>query len=153
MYTKPIIVIAIIISAGLMAAKLSPEMSVEQFKEGKYIHINSVVIEFKKANANAYIEYRLSPFAEAYIFLFGSKHLEPKIKEIFADFNDVNIQKIGSNSASIQITNISRKSDQFYLHESRQFGVQPDVLTLVYPDGTRRNIQSPKSTPNAFYYV
>ncbi len=151
METKLIIAIALIISAVLLAAKLFQEVSTEQFKEGKYIHINSVVIEFNKSNANVNVTYRISPFAEAYIFLFGSKHLEPKMKEIFADFSDVKILKIGSNSASLLVSNISRKNDQFYLHESRKFDVQPDILTLVYPDGTRRNILNTSSTPNTFY--
>jgi hypothetical protein len=85
------------------------------------------------------------------MLLFGSKNLEPKIKEIFANFTEVKILQIGSNSASLQITNISKKNDQYYLHESRQLGMQPDTLTLVYPDGTRRNTLNPESTPNAFY--
>jgi len=151
METKLIIAIALIISAVLLAEKIFHEVSTEQFKEGKYIHINSVEIEFNKANANVNVTYRLSPFAEAYIFLFGSKHLEPKMKEIFADFSDVKILKIGSNSALLLVSNISRKNDQFYLHESRKFDVQPDILTLVYPDGTRRNILNTSSTPNTFY--
>jgi|ERR1035437_586969 hypothetical protein len=151
METKLIIAIALIISAALLVARLFQEVNTEQFKEGKYIHINSVVIEFNKSNANVNVEYRISPFAEAYIFLFGSKHLEPKMKEIFADFSDVKILKIGSNSASLLVSNISRKNDQFYLHESRKFDVQPGTLTLVYPDGTRRNILNTSSTPNTFY--
>jgi hypothetical protein len=151
MDTKPIIAIALIISAVLLAVKLSPEIGTDQFREGKYIHIDSIVIQFNKLNANVNVEYHLSPFAEAYVFLFGSKHLEPKIKEIFADFKNVQIREIGGNSASLLVTNISRKSDQFYLHDSCKFGLQPDVLTLVYPDGTRRNMQNAKSTPNAFY--
>ncbi len=151
METKLIIAIALIISAALLAAKLFQEVSTEQFKEGKYIHIDSVVIEFNKSNANVNVEYHISPFAEAYIFLFGSKHLEPKMKEIFADFSDVKILKIGSNSASLLVSNISRKNDQFYLHESKKFDVQPGILTLVYPDGTRRNILNTSSTPNTFY--
>jgi hypothetical protein len=151
METKLIIAIALIISAILLAAKLFQEVNTDQFREGKYIHIDSVVIEFNKSNGNVHVEYHLSPFAEAYLFLFGSKHLEPKMKEIFADFSDVKILKIRSNSASLLVSNISRKSDQFYLHESRKFDIQPDILTLVYPDGTRRNILNTNSTPNTFY--
>lgn len=154
MDVKPIIAIALIISAILLAARLSPEMSTEQFKEGKYIHVDNVVMEFNKANATVNVEYRLSLFAKAYIFLFGSKHLEPKIMEIFADFKEVKIKEIKSDSASLQITNVSRKSDQYYLHEPRKFGLEPDVLTLVYhnPEGTRK-IMHPESTPPVFYYA
>lgn len=151
MQIKPIIAIALIISAALMAVKLSPEIDVEQFREGKYIHINSIEIDFHKTDANVYVQYRLSPFAEAYMFLFGSKNLEPKIKEIFANFSEITIQQIGSNSASLQVTNISREKDQYYLHDSRVFGVSPDVLTLVSPQGTRR-LENPSSTGDFFYW-
>ncbi len=151
MHIKPIIAIALIISAALMAAKFSPGINNEQFREGKYIHIDSVIIVFDRTDANVDVEYHLSPFAEAYMFLFGSKNLEPKIKEIFANFTEVNIRQIGSKSASLQITNISRKKDQYFLHDSREFGMRPGILTLVYPDGTKKIYQNPISTQDTFY--
>ncbi len=151
MRIKPIIAIALIISAALMAAKFSPEINNEQFREGKYIHIDSIVIVFDKTDANVDIQYNLSPFAEAYMFLFGSKNLEPKIREIFANFTEVKILQIGSNSASLHITNISRKKDQNYLQDSREFGMPTDALTLVSPQGTRR-LQNQNSTGNFFYW-
>ena len=151
MKIKAIITIALIISAALMAAKVSPGVNTEQFREGKYIHIDSMVIEFNKTDADVQIQYNLSPFAQVYMFLFGSKHLEPKIEEIFFDFDNIEVQKIGRTSALIHIKDISRQNEEYYLHDSREFGMQPDVLTLVYPDSTRRNIAHAKETPYVFY--
>ena len=65
-------------------------------------------IAFNKTNADVSIEYRLSPFAQVYIFLFGSKNLEPKIKEIFSDFENIEIKNIGRTSASIEVKNVSK---------------------------------------------
>jgi len=151
MKIKAIITIALIISAALMAAKVSPGVNTEQFREGKYIHINSMVIEFDKTDADVQIQYHLSPFAQVYMFLFGSKHLEPKIEEIFFDFDNIEVLKIGRTSAVIHIKDISRQNDEYYLHDSRILGMQPDVLTLVYPDKTRQNIERAKATPYLFY--
>ena len=151
MKTKAIIAIAIIISAALMATRVPTNIDTEQFKEGKYIHIDNMMITFDKTDANVNIQYHLSPFAEVYIFLFGSKHMEPKIKEIFFDFQNVEIQTIGRDSATIQIKNISRQSEENYLHDSHELGIQPDMLTIVYPDGTRRNYEYAQTTPNIFY--
>jgi hypothetical protein len=151
MKIKLMIAIALIFSAALLAARVSSEINTDQFREGKYIHIDSIEIDFDKTDANVVINYDLSPFAESYMFLFGSRNLEPKIKEIFANFSEVHIQMIGSNSASLQLTNISRKKDQYYLHDSRRFGMRPDVLTLVYPDGTRKIYQNAISTQDTFY--
>jgi hypothetical protein len=153
MHIRPIIAIALIISSVLLAIRASPEINNEEFRDGQYIHVKNIVIEFQKANANVYVEYRLSPFAESYVFLFGSKYLEPKIKEIFAAFPEVKIKDIEGNSASLLITNISRKSDPYYLHDSRNLGVQPENLTLIYPEGAKKNYKYPKSTPPAFYYT
>ncbi len=151
MKIKAIITIALIISAVLMAARLTPGVNTEQFREGKYIHVDSMVIEFDQTDADVQIRYHLSPFAQVYMFLFGSRHIEPKIEEIFFDFEDVEVQKIGRTSAQIHVGNISRQNDEFYLHDSRELGMQPDVLTLVYPDRTRQNIDNAKATPNIFY--
>lgn len=151
MKIKAIIAIALIISAALMAAKVSPGINTEQFREGKYIHIDSMVIKFNKTDADVQIKYRLSPFAQVYMFMFGSKHLEPKIEEIFYDFEKIEIQNIGRTSALIHIKDISRQNDEYYLHDSRELGMSPDVLTLVYPDKTRQNIEHAKATRDVFY--
>jgi hypothetical protein len=154
MNSKSIIVIALIISVVLLAVRISPAMNSEQYREGKYIHVDNMVIGFNKLNATVDIEYHLTPFAQAYIFFFGSKNLESKIKGIFSEFPEVKIQKIGLNSATLQITNISKQVGEDYMHESTKLGLQTDVLTIVYPYnlGTRRQ-QNPDSTLSVFYPV
>ncbi|MCQ1536364.1 hypothetical protein FTO70_11875 [Methanosarcina sp. KYL-1] len=151
MKIKAVITIAIIISASLMAARFTPGIDMEQFREGKYIHLDQVVIEFDRSDAEINIHYHLSPFAQVYMFLFGSRHMEPKIEEIFFDFKEVDIQKIGRTNARIQVKGVSRQNDDYYLHDSREFGMRPDTLTLVYPDGTIRNIEKARATPDTFY--
>ncbi|HWR25276.1 MAG TPA: hypothetical protein VN278_03480 [Methanosarcina sp.] len=128
-------------------------MNNEQFRKGKYIRLDSVEIAFNKTDAEININYHLSPFAQVYMFLFGSKNLEPKIREIFFDFENVQIQKVERTSASVLIRNLSRQSGGYYLHESRELGMRPDTLIIVYPDGTRRNLQRTKFTQPAFYPV
>ncbi|AAM06666.1 TPA: hypothetical protein HA338_11895 [Methanosarcina acetivorans] len=151
MKVKAIITIALIISAALLAARVTPGINPNQFREGKYIHLDTMVIEFDKTDANVRISYHLSPFAQVYMFMFGSKHLEPKIEEIFFDFENIEIQRIGINSALIHVNDISRQKDEDYLHDSRELGMQPDVLTLVYPNGKRKNIEHAKNTSDIFY--
>ncbi|MDW5550487.1 hypothetical protein [Methanosarcina sp.] len=153
MKTKPIIAIALLISAVLLTARVVPENTTDQFKEGKYIHVDNIVIQFKKTDATVNIDYHLSPFAQAYISLFGSKNLESKIKDIFSEFKEVKIQKIGRSSASLQILNISRKEDVNYLCDPYELGVQSDVVTFVYPPkGKTRSYENLKVTPPVVYY-
>ena len=152
MKTKPIIVIALLISSILLAARFVPGTSADQFKEGKYIHVDNIVIQFDKTDATVNIDYHRSPFAQVYISLFGSKNLEPKIKEIFSEFKEVKIQKIGRSSASLQMLNISRKEAGSYLCDPYELGVQSDVVTFVYPPkGKARSYENVKVTPPVFY--
>ncbi|WP_292389467.1 hypothetical protein [Methanosarcina sp. UBA5] len=154
MKTKPIIAIALLISAVLLAARVVPGTSADQFKEGKYIHVDNIVIQFDKTDATVNIDYHLSPFAQAYISLFGSKNLEPKIKEIFSEFHEVQIQNIGRSSASLQILNVSREEDGNYLCDPYELGVQSDVVTFVYPPkGTKKSYENVKVTPPVFYVL
>jgi hypothetical protein len=152
MKTKPIIVIAILISAALLAARMVPGNSADQFEEGKYIHVDSIEIQFEKTDAAVSINYHLNPFAQAYVLMFGSKNLEPKIKEIFSGFREVKIQQIGRSSASLQVLNISREEAGNYLCDSYELGVQSDVVTFVYPPkGKTRSYEHVKVTPPVFY--
>lgn len=154
MKIKAIITVALLISAALLAARMVPGSSADQFKEGKYIHVDSMVIQFEKTDATVSIDYHLSPFAQVYIFLFGSKNLEPKIEEIFSKFHEVKIQKIGRSSASLQILNVSKISDGYYLCNSCELGVQSDVVTFVYPPkGVKKSYEHVKVTPPVFYKV
>jgi hypothetical protein len=149
---KPMMVFMLIISAILLAVQISPDMNSSEYQEGKYIHIDNMVMGFNGYNATVELEYHLSPFAEAYIFFFGSKNLKSKMKEIFFEFPEMKIQTIGLNSATIQLTNVSWKYDHNYMHNSRKLGLSPDVLTVIFPynQGTR-NIQNPDSTLSVFY--
>ncbi|MDR7665464.1 hypothetical protein RG963_06660 [Methanosarcina sp. Z-7115] len=158
MKIKAIITIALIISAALLAGKVSSGIDAEQFREGKYIHLDNMEIAFNKANADISIEYRLNPFTQVYIFLFGSKNLEPKVKEIFSDFDDIEIKNIGLTSASIEVKNVSKINEdiskinkEVYLFDSYKLGVQSDVLTFVYPKGERRSYEHVKVTQPVFY--
>lgn len=152
MKTKAMITIALLISAVLMAARVSPGIDNDQFREGKYIHLDSMEIAFSKTDADISIEYHLSPFAQTYIFLFGSKHLEPKIKDIFFDFDNVEVKEIGRTSASLQILNISRKEAGNYLCDPYELGMQSDSLTFIYPPkGVKKSYENVRVTPPVFY--
>lgn len=151
MKTRAVITIAILILASLLAINFSPIVNMEHFREGDYIHLDRVEIAFDGLDADVSVHYQLSPFAQTYMFLFGSRHLEPKIDKIFFDFEDPRVLKIGRKEADVRITNVSRQSDNYFLHDSHKLGMQPDMLILIYPDGTRKNTANAAVTTDTFY--
>jgi hypothetical protein len=152
MSAKSLITLILIISAFIMAGRIYQDNNNTQFKEGQFIHIDKMTIEFSGENATADIEYHLTPFGQGYIFLFGSRNLKAKINEIFSNFSEVKIQRIGYNDATLQITNISIKNGHVYLHNPTKLGLRSDLITIVYPynQGTK-SYKNLDSTIAVFY--
>ncbi|MDD4749106.1 MAG: hypothetical protein PHD26_04075 [Methanosarcinaceae archaeon] len=154
MNPKAIITIAILISAILLATELSPIVNTEQIGEGDYIHFDLIEIKFDGPDANVTVHYQLTrPFAQTYMFLFGSKHLESKIKDLFFDFEEVELLGIGKEEADIRITNISRlKDNKYFLHDSRKLGTRFESLITIDPDGSKAYFNV-EATPDTYYRV
>lgn len=116
-----------------------------------YIHIEHMTMEFEDHDAVVTLSYDLNLFADMYVFILGSYNLEPTFEKMFSDFESVEVTKIGWNSATIRIKDVSRKVDAYYLHDSRELGMNVKTLTIVYPDGSAKDYPDSKSTPNIFY--
>ena len=146
MKTLAAIVVLFIATFALVMMPSSTVTDDEQF-----IHINQMVLTFEKTDGIAEINYDLDVFAQTYVFLLGSRNLEPTFKNIFFEFEDFEIIEIGQDHATIMLKNISRQSGEYYLHDSHELGSNIDVLTFVYPDGSTKQLENTQNTQNTFY--
>lgn len=117
----------------------------------EYIKFNQVSIAFQGNDAVISVSYSLDIFSSTYIFLLGAHNLEPAIDTLFFDFGDMEVLEIGKDKAVILAPNVSRKNDEFYLHDSHELGRIVGVLTIIYPDGSTRTISDASATPDTFY--
>lgn len=117
----------------------------------QYIDIEQMVIEFDDNDAQARINYELDLFAQMYVFVLGSRNLEPTFNDMFSEFEDFRIVEIGKNHARLILSNVSRQSSEYYLHDSRNLGTNVDRLVIIYPEGTSKILENTNSTPNTFY--
>lgn len=117
----------------------------------RQLHITSLTIQFDKSGAIFTVNYDFSEFAKVYLFMFGSKSLEPDIKSIFTNF-DYEIIKMDQNKAILRVKNVSRLNKGYYLHDSTKFG---GIIDTVYiSDPNSKNIKeyvNLDSTPYYFY--
>ncbi|WP_129582648.1 hypothetical protein [Methanolobus psychrotolerans] len=81
----------------------------------------------------------------------GAYNLEPAIGDLFWDFDDMEVLDIGKDNAVVFVKDVSRKNDEYYLHDSHELGDTVDILTIVYPDGSSRTILDASETPDTFY--
>ncbi|MGB8216143.1 MAG: hypothetical protein WCE94_02480 [Candidatus Methanoperedens sp.] len=115
------------------------------------LEITSLTINFDKTNATFIVNYDLGQIPKMYILLFGSKSIEPKISELFSNF-DYDIVKMNQDETILKVKNISRLEKGFYLHDSRKLGTTINSIIVSTPDSTRaKEYFNLNSTPDTFY--
>jgi hypothetical protein len=113
--------------------------------------ITSLTINFDKTNATFIVNYDLGEIPKMYILLFGSKSIEPKIRDTFSNF-DYDIVKMNQDETILNVKNISRLEKGFYLHDSRKLGASIDSIIILTPDSPRaKEFSNLNATPNTFY--
>ena len=113
--------------------------------------ITSLTINFDKTNATFIVNYDLGQIPKMYILLFGSKSIEPKVRDIFSNF-DYDIVKMNQDETILKVKNISRLEKGFYLHDSRKFGDSINTILVTTPDSPRaKEYLNLNSTPDTFY--
>jgi len=119
--------------------------------EKRSLDITSLTIKFDKTDADFIVNYDLGKLPRLYVLLLGSKSIEPKIKDVFSNF-DYEINKMDQNSAVLRVKNISRLDKGYYLHDSHKFGENINTVIIYTPDSTHtREYSNLNSTPNIFY--
>lgn len=122
-------------------------------EEGEYLHIERMFLQFDDQDAIATLYFDLDLFGDIYVFAFGARHLEPELERIFIDFDEIRIREIGRDKAVIDLSNVSRKNDEFYLFDEKKMGVMIDDLTILYPAGPSKHLNDVSVIPNLFYEV
>ncbi|MGP8336874.1 MAG: hypothetical protein ACT6FC_01375 [Methanosarcinaceae archaeon] len=140
------IVILLTAAFGLL---MVPSSAVIENEE--YIQIDRMVMTFEKTDARVDISYSLDPFVKIYVFLLGSRNLEPTFEQMFYNFDGVKVVEIGQDHAVVTLNNVSRKSGDYYLHDSHKLGATVNELTFVFPDGSKKELENTRNTQNTFY--
>ena len=113
--------------------------------------ISSLIIKFDQTDAEFIVNYDIGTIPKMYILLMGGKSIEPKIKELFSNFN-YEIIKMDQHKAILHVKNISRFEKGYYLHESIGLGTQIDTMTIYIPGDIRpTEYVGLNATPNKFY--
>ncbi len=139
---------AMILFMVLVFASMLP---LSEGNPGRPLDITSLIINFDKTDATFTVNYDLGKIPKMYVLLFGSKSIEPKIKDVFSNF-DYEIIKLDQEKAILRVKNISRLEKDFYLHDSRRLGAGISTIIVYTPDSPRtREYSNLDSTPNTFY--
>ena len=117
----------------------------------RVVEISSLIIKFQKTDAEFTVNYNIGTIPRMYILLMGGKSIEPKMKELFSNF-DYDIVKMDQDRAILHVKNISRFEKGYYLHDSIDFGTKINTM-IIYVPGDPRPAQyfGLNATKNTFY--
>lgn len=146
---KILAAIVVLFIAAFALVLMMPSSTV--INDEQFFHITRMVLTFEKTDGTVEINYDLDLFTKTYVFLLGSRNLEPTLEQIFFEFEDITITDIGQNHAVVILRNISRQSGDFYLHDSHELDTEVDLLTFIYPDRSTKHLEHTSCTQNTFY--
>jgi hypothetical protein len=139
----PVIFIILLLSSFLPLS--------EGTQSNRAFEISSLTIKFDKTDAEFIVNYDIGTIPKMYILLMGGKSIEPKIKDIFSNF-DFDIIKMDQEKAILHVKNISRFEKGYYLHDSISFGTQINSIMVYIPGEPRPTVYSGlNATKNTFY--
>jgi len=114
-------------------------------------HVTQMEIQFNGTNATADIEYDVGFLTQVYVLFFGSRNLDPYIEKFLSGFEEIQLISVSGTMATVELTNASRVTGGYYIHDSRPLGNSVSKLTLIYPDGKTRTFENASETSNTFY--
>ena len=142
-YKKLILLVACIILVCTIAVQPAVAKS--------SIHVSRMTMQFEDADAIFTLNYELSAFPNMYVLLLGTQGLDGEVQEIFSDFDNIEMEKIGRKRAIVRAKNIATRSSGYYLLFSHELNADVDELVVKFPAGTSRVYTDTAKTPNTFY--
>ena len=115
--------------------------------------VTRTMMEFQGADAVFTLDYDLDFLAKIYVMAFGSAKIVPEIEARFASFDedDVTIERLDYEQAVVVVKNVSHYDNEYYFHNSHDFGITIEKLVVDPPDGSPRVYLDTNSTPSLFY--
>jgi hypothetical protein len=142
--------ILIIIAIFVIGSLLPPT---EGTSGSRPIDITSLIVKFDKTDAQFTVNYDIGTIPRIYILLLGGKSIEPRINDVFSNF-DYTVIKMDQEKTILQVKNISRyeKNLNYYLHDPVKFGATINNL-IIYIPGDPRPVEyiGLNATPSKFY--
>lgn len=118
------------------------------------LQVTKTTMQFNGTDAVFTLDYELDFLVSIYVLAFGSAKIAPEIEARFTSFDEVSVRKIGCEQATIDVKNVSHYSNEYYFHNSHDFGMTIEKLVVKLPDGDSRTYRTylrTNKTPDLYY--
>ena len=115
------------------------------------LQVTKTTMQFNGADAEFTLDYELDFLVRVYVLAFGSAKIAPEIESRFTSFDEVSVRNIGCEQATVDVKNVSHQSNEYYFHNSHDFGMTIEKLVVKLPDGYSRTYLHTNKTPDIYY--
>ena len=115
------------------------------------LQVTKTTMQFNGTDAVFTLDYELDFLVRLYVLAFGSAKIIPEIEARFASFDNFSVRKIGCEQATVDVKNVSHQNNEYYFHNSHDFGRTIEKLVVKLPDGYSRTYQYTNTTPDIYY--
>jgi len=119
----------------------------------RYLKITEMTMEPQGPHVSFNVEYKLDPVAKVYVLFMGSGNIEPAIKDMFYDFDEIEIISIKENHAKVLVYNVGYQDDDIegvFFYDSYMLGATVDTLIVFPYSNNPERLYNVTSTPNVF---
>ncbi|RZN36293.1 MAG: hypothetical protein EF813_07645 [Methanosarcinales archaeon] len=115
------------------------------------LQVTKTTMQFNGTDTVFTIDYELDFLVRLYVLAFGSANIAPEIEARFVSFDNVSVRKIGCEQAIVDVKNVSHQNNEYYFHNSHDFGMTIEKLVVKLPDGYSRTYRHTNTTPDLYY--
>ena len=119
----------------------------------RYLHITEMTMEPQGPHASFTLDYELDLFARLYVLFLGSGNIEPAVKDLFYDFDEIKIISVKENHAQVLAYNIGYQDndiDGVFFYDSYKLGATVDTFIVFPGSENSERLYNVASTPNVF---
>ncbi len=147
----------ILLITGLLLSSIFMTVGTASAEPPRYLEVKSIKMTFEGQDATLNIKYELDTIAQVYVFLLGTRSLEPAIDDMFDDFDNIQVLSVREDNAVVKVMNVSyhdtEQGENILFHDSHNLGTNVPTFTIVFPSGTERTFSDISTTPNTFFEV
>ncbi|MEM2934014.1 MAG: hypothetical protein QXL78_03710 [Methanocellales archaeon] len=145
MLKKKAIALILILTLLILLISLSSSLALASNGE-KFLRLKKATIKSSGSDLYIYLEYELSIFAKFYLWLLGSKAIEPELVNSLHGFNDLSALEIKSDGAVLISRNSVKEAGSYYLFYGGSIE-QPVNLRIEVPHSTVKQYWNTQEIP------
>jgi hypothetical protein len=125
---------------------------------GNFLSVKDITMYLNEGNATFQLNYTLDTFTKIYVLVLGSRYIQPDLVSMFGNFDDIKIEGVDHQSATILAAKAGKYNGSHYFFDSRPLEIDDSILQnkikkfrVIYPGEPNQTFYNISCTPEVLY--